>query len=153
MDPEEPVPATADGVLLGDVPAAAIDTLVELAGPEVDSPLLMVDLRHLGGALGRAAPRGGAQTKIDANYAMFAGGVTPTPELDGQVRAHVQAIKDALSLWRAGYDYYNFVETPAEAGGVIPVASYRRLRELKAIYDPNQVIVSAHPVLPAGIVT
>ena len=55
---------------------------MELAGPEVDSPLLMVDLRHLGGALGRAAPGGGAQTKIDANYAMFAGGVAPTPELD-----------------------------------------------------------------------
>ena len=66
MDPEEPVPVAADGALLGDVPAAAIDTLVELAGPEVDSPLLMVDLRHLGGALGRATPGGGAQTKIDA---------------------------------------------------------------------------------------
>jgi FAD/FMN-containing dehydrogenase len=148
MDPEEPVPAMGDGALLGDAPAAAIDTLVELAGPEVDSPLLMVDLRHLGGALGRAAPGGGAQTKIDADYAMFAGGMTPTPELDGQVRAHVQAIKDALASWRAGYDYYNFVETPAEAGAVIPASSYRRLRELKAIYDPDQVIVSAHPVLP-----
>ena len=148
MDPEQPVPAIGDGALLGDAPAAAIDTLVALAGPEVDSPLLMVDLHHLGGALGRAAPGGGAQTKIDAKYAMFAGGMTPTPELDGQVHAHVKAIKDALASWRASYDYYNFVETAAEAGAVIPAASYGRLQELKAIYDPDQVIVSAHPVLP-----
>jgi hypothetical protein len=152
MDPEQPVPARGDGALLGDAPAAAIDTLVELAGAEVDSPLLMVDLHHLGGALGRAAPGAGAHAKIDATYAMFAAGMTPAPELDGQVRAHVQAIKDALASWRASYDYYNFVETPAEADAVIPAASYRRLRELKAIYDPDQVIVSAHPVLPAGVV-
>ena len=74
--------------------------------------------------------------------------MTPTPELDGQVHAHVKAIKDALASWRASYDYYNFVETAAEAGAYIPAASYGRLQELKAIYDPDQVIVSAHPVLP-----
>ena len=69
------------------------------------------------------------------------------------MRAHVQAIKEALAPWRARYDYYNFVETRAEAGAVIPAASYRRLRELKADYDPDQVIVSAHPVPPAAVVT
>ena len=61
MDPEQPVPAIGDGALLGDAPAAAIHTLVALAGPEVDSPLLMVDLHHLGGAL--AAPPRGAEPR------------------------------------------------------------------------------------------
>jgi FAD/FMN-containing dehydrogenase len=150
MDPERPVPGISDGASLGDTPAAAIDTLVELAGPEVDSPLLVVELRHLGGALGRDAPGAGAQPRIDASYVMFAGGLTPTPELETQVRAHVRAVKDALAPWRAGYDYYNFVETPAEAGAVLPDASHRRLRQIKAMYDPNQLIVSAHPVRPAG---
>src|SRR5262249_44702728 len=96
MDPEQPVPGVSDGTLLADAPTAAIDALVELAGPEVDSPLLMVDLRHLGGALGRDAPGAGAQPKLEANYVMFAGGLAPTPELDRQVRAHVRAVKDAL---------------------------------------------------------
>jgi FAD/FMN-containing dehydrogenase len=153
MDPEQPVPAISDGASLSDAPAAAIDTLVELAGPEVDSPLLVVELRHLGGALGRDAPGAGAQPRIDANYVMFAGGLTPTPELARRVRVHVRAIKDALAPWRAGYDYYNFVETPANAEAVLPAASYQRLREIKAMYDPDQVIVSAHPVRPARIAT
>jgi hypothetical protein len=111
----------------------------------------MVDLRHLGGALSRDAAGAGAQPRIDANYVLFAGGITPTPELDAQVHAHVGAVKDALSSWHAGYDYYNFVETPADARAVLPPASYERLRQIKAIYDPDQVIVSAHPVRPISI--
>jgi FAD/FMN-containing dehydrogenase len=151
MDPEQPVPGFSDGALLADAPAAAIDTVVELAGPEVDSPLLMIDLRHLGGALSRDAAGAGAQPRIDANYVVFAGGMTPTPELDEQVHAHVGAVKDALAPWRAGYDYYNFVETPVDARAVLPAASYDRLRQIKAMYDPDQVIVSAHPVRPASM--
>jgi FAD/FMN-containing dehydrogenase len=153
MDPEQPVPGISDGASLVDAPAAAIDTLVELAGPEVDSPLLVVELRHLGGALGRDAPGAGAQPRIEANYVMFAGGLTPTPERYKQVRASVRAVKDALTRWRASYDYYNFVETPAEADAVLPEASHQRLRQIKAMYDPDQLIVSAHPVRPARAAT
>jgi hypothetical protein len=39
---------------------------------------------------------------------------------------------------------------PAEATAVLPRDAYRRLREIKARYDPDQAIISAHPVRPAG---
>ena len=148
MDPDQPVPNQGDGALLADLPDAAIDALVAVAGPDADTPLLSVEVRHLGGALARPVP-GGAQPDIAAGYAMFAGGFTPTPELVGAVRAHAQAVKDALAPWHAGYNYYNFVEAPAMASAVLPVASYHRLQEIKARYDPDQVIISAHPVQPA----
>jgi hypothetical protein len=61
----------------------------------------------------------------------------------------VKPSKGALSEWRADYDYYNFLETPADADAVLPRASAERLREIKAIYDPDQTIVSARPVRPA----
>ena len=77
---------------------------------------------------------------------MFAGGLTPTPELAAAVRGHAHAVKDALAAWQAGYDYYNFEETPAPASAVLPPASYHRLQKIKACYDPGQVIISAHPV-------
>ena len=67
----------------------------------------------------------------------------------GPVRAHMQAVKDALAPWHASYDYYNFVETPAAASAVLPAASYRRLQKIKASYDPGQAIISAHPVWPS----
>jgi FAD/FMN-containing dehydrogenase len=149
MDPPQPVPAQGDGAFLADAPAAAIDALVALAGPGADTPLASVEIRHLGGALARPAPDGGAQPSIDAKYLMFAGGVTPTPELASAVLEHTQAVKDALAAWHAGYDYYNFEETPAGASAVLPPASYRRLQKIKASYDPDDVIVSTHPVWPA----
>lgn len=137
-----------DAAGLADAPAAAIDALLASAGPAADTSLTSVEVRHLGGALARRAPGGGAQPKIDAKYLMFAGGFTPTPELAAVVRAQARAVKDALTPWHADYDYYNFVETPAGARRVLPPASYRRLQQIKARYDPGQVIISTHPVWP-----
>ena len=149
MDPEPPVPGVGDGAFLADFPASAIDTVVALAGPDADAPVDSVEIRHLGGALSREAAGGGAQSIIDAKYAMFAVGFAPTPEQADVVRASVRAVKDALTEWHAGYDYYNFVETPAEGEVVLPLASYQRLQQIKATYDPDQTIISAHPVRPA----
>jgi len=149
MDPDQPVPNQGDGAFLADLPEAAIDAVLALAGPDADTSLLSVEVRHLGGALARPAPGAGAQPAIDAAYVMFAVGFTPTPELARPVRAQAQAIKDALSPWHASYDYYNFEETPGAASTVLPAASYRRLQEIKARHDPDQVIISAHPVRPA----
>jgi hypothetical protein len=100
-------------------------------------------------ALARPVPGGGAQPSIDASYLLYAAGATPTPDLAGPVRAHVQAVKDALAPWHASYDYYNFEDTRAAAPAVLPPASARRLQEIKAAYDPGQVIISADPVWPA----
>ena len=149
MDPDQPVPNQGDGAFLADFPEAAIDALVALAGPDADTPLLSIEVRHLGGALARPAPGGGAQPDVGARYVVFAVGFTPTPELIGTVRAHAQAVKDALAPWHASYDYYNFEETPAMASAVLPAASYRRLQEIKANYDPDHAIISAHPVWPS----
>ena len=146
MDPDQPVPGQGDGAFLTDLPAAAIDALLTLTGPDADTPLGTVEVRHLGGALARPAPGGGAQPSIDANYLMYAGGLTPTPDLAAVVRAQAQAVKDTLTPWHAGYDYYNFEESPTAASAVLPPASYHRLQEIKAAHDPGQVIISAHPV-------
>jgi FAD/FMN-containing dehydrogenase len=146
MDPAQPVPAQGDGALLTDFPPAAIDALTSLAGPDADTPLATIEVRHFGGALARPAPDSGAQPSIDAPYGMYAGGFTPTPELAATVRGHAQAVKDALAPWHASYDYYNFAEIPAAASTVLPRDSYHRLQKIKASYDPDQAIISAHPV-------
>ena len=148
MDPSQPVPNQGDGAFLADAPAAAIDTLVSQAGPDARTPLASIEVRRLGGALARPGP-GGAQPAIDAKYRIFAGGLTPTPELADTVRTHAQALKDALAAWHARYDYYKFEKTPATASAVLPPASYHRLQKIKATYDPGQVIISTHPVWPA----
>jgi len=148
MDPPQPTPSEGDGAFLAGFPAAAIDALVAVVGPDADTPLSSVEVRHLGGALARPAAAGGAQPSIDASYLLFAVGATPTPDLISAVRAHAQAVKHALAPWHASYDSYNFKQTPGPASAVLPSASYRRLQEIKAAYDPDQVIISGHPVRP-----
>jgi FAD/FMN-containing dehydrogenase len=149
MDPDQPAPSHGDGEFLADFPAAAIDALLNLAGPGADTPLVSVEIRHLGGALGRHAPGDGAQPTVEAKYLMFAAGLAATPAAGGAVRAHLRLLKDALTAWHADYDYYNLRDTPADADAVLPPATYHRLRHIKATYDPDQTMVSAHPVRPA----
>jgi hypothetical protein len=148
MDPPQPVPSQADGGFLAGFPAAAIDALLAVAGPDAQTPPDSIEVSHLGGALARPAGGAGAQPSIDAGYLLIAAGATPTPGLASPVRARVQAVKDALAPWHASYDYYNSAETPAPASALLPAASYRRLQDIKAACDPDQVIISAHPVWP-----
>jgi hypothetical protein len=149
MDPSDPMPGEGNGAFLADFPAAAIDALVAVVGPDAETPPTSVEVRHLGGALARPVEGGGAQPSIEASFLLYMVGAIFTPDQAGPVRAHVDAVKDALAPWHAGYDYYNFEETPASAAAVLPPASYRRLQEIKTAYDPDQVIISAHPVWPA----
>src|SRR4051794_5008521 len=44
MDPEDPVPFAGSGQLLDELPTAAIDAIIEAAGPGSGSPLLSVEL-------------------------------------------------------------------------------------------------------------
>ena len=149
MDPDQPVPTRGDGTLVADLPADAIDALAAVAGPDAGTALATVEVRHLGGALARPAAGGGAQPSLAASYMIFAAGFAPTPDAAAAAAAQAQAVKDALAPWHAGYDYYNFAETPAAASAVLPPASWQRLQQIKTSYDPDRVIISAHPVRPA----
>jgi FAD/FMN-containing dehydrogenase len=148
MDPGQPVATRGDATLVADLPAAAIDALVAVAGPDAGPALASVEVRHLGGALARPAAGGGAQPSLEASHMIFAAGFAPTLEAAAAAAGQAQAVKDALAPWHAGYDYYNFRETPAAASAVVPAASYQRLQKIKASYDPDQMIISAHPVRP-----
>ncbi len=141
MDPEEPVPAVGDGGMLTDVDDELIDALVENT---VGSPLLSVELRHLGGAVGRARPEHGALASFDSPYLTFAVGFTPTPEAYDAVKASVETIRGALAPWDAEHTYMNFAETKRNARTLFSETSYHRLRRIKAKYDPGNVIRSNH---------
>jgi hypothetical protein len=147
MDPPQPVPSQGDGAFLAGLPAAAVDALVAVAGPDAQTPPDSVEVRHLGGALARPVPGGGGQPSIDASYLLFAA-AAPAPGLAAPARAHAQTVKDALAPWHASYDYYNFADTPAPAAAVLPPASHRSLQQIKAAHDPGQLIISAHPAWP-----
>jgi Berberine and berberine like len=149
MDPEQPVPAAGDGLMVDQLPADALDTFVEAAGSGAEFPLVSIDLRHLGGELRRPRPEHGALAQTDADYAMFAAGMVPAPELETPVRAQVQAVKAALAPWAARHTYLNFAETQQDTASFWTEQAYHRLRRIKTTIDPDNIIRSNHTIPPA----
>jgi len=146
MDPEHPVPGTGDGMLLDTLPREAIDELIEVAGAASSSPLITLELRQLGGELALARPENGALAAVEAGYALFATGITPTPTAAAPVRAHLEAVKAALAPWAAQQSYLNFAETRRDPEAFWTHQAYRRLRQIKDAVDPTKLIRSNHPV-------
>jgi hypothetical protein len=149
MDPEHPVPGLGDGMLLGELTPETVDAVVEVAGPGSGSPLLSVELRHLGGALSTPAPANGALSALDAAFAVFAVGIAGDPEGKAAVERHVDAVLAALRPWDAGTIYFNFTERPAAGRRIYPEHVEHRLRRVKAAYDPSGLIRSNHPIAAA----
>ncbi len=59
QEPLDPMPAMETSGLLRDFDDAAIDALLNAAGPDSGSPLVVVQVRHLGGALARGSEDAG----------------------------------------------------------------------------------------------
>ena len=148
MDPEHPVPGLGDGTLVDGVPAEAVEALVDVAGPGSGSPLLAVELRHLGGALGRAGS--GALGRLDAGYSAFAVGVPMDPALAGAIEAHLALVKAALAPHGHGRDYANFTERPTDPARFFDADAYARLCRIKAEVDPEDVFRANHPIPAAA---
>jgi FAD/FMN-containing dehydrogenase len=146
MDPEDPVPFAGTGQMLDELPAAAIDTILELAGPGSGSPLLSVELRLLGGAL-REAPLGaGALPGLDPAVLAFSVGMVMSPEMGAAVRAHLDVVERGLGPWDSGVRYANFVDVPIDTRACYPPETFDRLQRVKARYDPNDLFRANHPI-------
>jgi hypothetical protein len=146
MDPEHPVPARGDGMLLQALPPEAVDELVRTAGAATSSPLVSLELRQLGGELGRARTENGAFAAVDAGYALYAVGIAPTPAAAGAVTAHVENVTGAMSPWAAERTYLNFCETRRDPRTLWVEQAYERLLRVKAAVDPADLIRSNHPL-------
>jgi FAD/FMN-containing dehydrogenase len=148
MDPPHAVPGVCDGAQLDVVPAEAIDALVAAAGPGSGSPLLSVELRHLGGALARSHDGHGALSVLEGDFALFAVGMAPDPDTAAVVDAHIDVVKEAVAEWDAGRRYLNFAERPIDTRDAYPAGAYRRLQAVKTLVDPDELIQANHPIAP-----
>ena len=140
MDPPEPLPAVFRGGLLHSMPADLIDTLLGVAGPDVDIPLAVVELRLMGGALRRAAAVPNAVAGRDGAFSLSVIAPAPPPLID-VAPVVTGAVTDALSPWSTGTGLVNF----AGSGGDEALRTawtpdaLERLRRVKATVDPRNV--------------
>jgi FAD/FMN-containing dehydrogenase len=150
MDPEGPTPGLGHGTMLDELPSEAFDALLAVAGPGVDTPLLSVELRQLGGALAEPSPEHGAVGTFDAKFAMFAVGLPADEEAAAAVDADVDRVLAALAPWQARRTYFNFSERPVGAERLYGELTLRRLRAIKGRVDPGELLAPAHPIAPSS---
>lgn len=148
MDPPAPAPAAGDGFLLTDLPADALEAFLSVAGPEADFPLVGTEIRHLGGALAPDPAKGGAVTGFAAGYALFSASLTPDEASFVAANVRLDRLRDALRDWAAPTSYLNFAERPGN-GPFADAATFDRLLQVKAQYDPADLVRGNHPVAPA----
>jgi hypothetical protein len=139
------VPYTSETLLTQELPAEAIDSLVEAIGPDSGAQLASVELRHCGGALSRAPQEAGALATLPGSFLAFGVGFIPVPEAMAPNRAWLAAFKASLEPYDAGR-YFNFVEETFDITKIFPPEVLDRLREVKQRYDPENVFHSNHPV-------
>ena len=63
------------------------------------------------------------------------------------VASAIAAVQDAMRPYRVG-DYPNFVEEPADASAFFDPETWERLRNVKALYDPEDLFRGNHPIPP-----
>jgi len=147
MAPPDPVPYTGEGLMLGELDAAAIEGFVRATGPGSGSPLVSAELRHLGGALQRSGDGHGALATFDAEYMTFGVGAVLDHDMYAANRRQLSILREALAPYDTGRQYLNFVEDAGtDAAAFYRADAYRRLRAVKAAVDPGNVFRANHPI-------
>jgi FAD/FMN-containing dehydrogenase len=141
MDPEEPMATMSEHALLDALPAEAVDLLVDRFGEGSGSPIMMLELRHAGGALAR--PGSGALSHIPGEYALFAGGAVVDPALTAATEMAFDSLRETLAPWSSSRVYHNFAERPHGAEALYGSAAATRLRAVRAAYDPDGMFTGA----------
>ena len=147
MDPDHPLPFVGDGLMLESLPAEAVDELVRVLGPGSSSPLLSVEVRHLGGALGRPRPEHAALASAPGEYGLYAVGIAATSDAGRASVARLDMVKDAVSAWTAPQMVPTFSETRRDPTSFWSADAYARLREVKGRIDPEDLFRSNHSLL------
>jgi FAD/FMN-containing dehydrogenase len=145
LDPRAPIPYVSESRLLGDLPAATFDDLLDAAGPDSGSQLTMVELRHTGGALARADSHHGALATVPGSYSLMSIGMAFHPDMALANRAQLDRVVSALAAHESGRAP-NFTTKPVDPERFYDPFAYRRLQAVKAEYDPTGLFLANHAI-------
>ncbi|MBA2713656.1 MAG: NAD(P)H-binding protein, partial [Rubrobacteraceae bacterium] len=155
MDPVDPLGVIQRAELLSDLSPEAIDALLRVAGAGSGSPLAILEIRQLGGALSRTAGSLSPMGSGEARFSMNAIGATFTPEMAEAVKARIALLVEATRPYQTGETFLNFMEenpTGDRVSAAYPPEDWERLVDLKAEHDPHNLFRFNRniPPSPAG---
>ena len=155
MDPVDPMAAIQYSELLRDLTPEAIEALVDVAGAGSGSPLIMLELRQLGGVLWGEQEDLNLMGSGEARFIMNGIGATFTPEMAEGVKAHLVRVAETTRPYQTGDTYVNFMEldyaSAERVRAAYPPEDYERLVALKDRYDPENVFRFNRNIAPSKV--
>jgi FAD/FMN-containing dehydrogenase len=134
-DPKQPLPGLSDHRLLADADDAAIAAIVGAAGPGSESPLVSVELRHLGGAL-----------PVEAGFSLFAVGVPMDAASAMAIDAALARLMEVTTPFDAGRALLNFTDKPSPAERFFDAYTLQQLRAVKHRVDGGDLFAANHAI-------
>jgi FAD/FMN-containing dehydrogenase len=148
QDPDQPVPVREHGFLLDRLDDQAADTLLRHFGPGVESPVLLAEIRLLGGALAKSSEGDDIVGGRDAAFSFFMGAIAVPPVLDVLPAVFNDVHEDLRPAANAGTFvnlHGHFVDAEDRERPWLPSAR-ERLRKAKAELDPKNMFSFGHVV-------
>jgi FAD/FMN-containing dehydrogenase len=138
QEPEGPTPGYARSCLLGALPDAAVDAVLDTLGTGALSRLNILELRQLGGALSRPAGRPAALDHVAGDFLFVALGTDPDPAGWPGMREAGAGVLAALAPWKSGEYLPMSDEAAGSSTGQLHDVS-ARLAEVRRAADPHGV--------------
>jgi len=121
---------------------STIDDVVELMAART---LMMVQFRHVGGALHRPVEGGGLRSTVPGDITMYSVGILANPDARPGVLAAQARLDEIVAPYSVGR-FAGFVEAIADPAELFPTDSIDRLREVITRYDPDGLFRASKPV-------
>ncbi|GAA4093892.1 FAD-binding oxidoreductase [Nonomuraea soli] len=141
-EPVEPMPSQHRAELLTDLDDATTATLLKAVALGQVTPDVVLQIRHLGGALARPDADAGACGHLAEPYLVNLLGMAGE-----ETGARQAGLSLALAPHVSGRKPYTFLNEGEGAAAAFPEATLARLRRIKRARDPQGLFRSNHPVL------
>ena len=150
-DPTQPTAAWGLGRLLSSIDQRFVTALLSQVGAGTQSPLIGVEIRHLGGATETDVAGGSAVGGRASGFTLQAIGA-PNPDLfESVLPVAGSALLDAIAEWVSPETNINFagnIESQAHFDSAWPPAIRDQLDAVRTAHDPRGIFV--HGFSPAG---
>lgn len=143
-DPTNPTPAFGHASLVERIGVAETDALLAVAGPGVDTPLVSVEIRHLGGALRDADPDPGAAGTLDAEGLFYSTAPVTSPQAEAAILAAQREAGERFAPFAGARDtILTFDEQRPMRDAFAPEVA-DRLEAIATARDPGGLFVANH---------